>query len=137
MVCKDLDRSGGTEKVVAPGIQGSHDSEQLSVIDVIVAFSRAERLGQVGTRVPFVIDVLLQENSPRGVFGGIRRDCKRGREIREVEDRLGGECCFQGSESVVARAVPGPGMGFLGEVKEGASGVRVMGNKASIKVCES
>ena len=45
MVCKDLDHGGGTEKVVAPGIQGSHDSKQLSVIDVVVAFSRAECLG--------------------------------------------------------------------------------------------
>ena len=45
VVHKDPDRSGGTEKVVAPSIQGSHDSKQLLVIDVIVAFSRAERLG--------------------------------------------------------------------------------------------
>ena len=45
MVRKDLDRGGGTEKVVAPGIQGSQDSKQLPVIDVVVAFSRAEHLG--------------------------------------------------------------------------------------------
>ena len=87
--------------------------------------------------MPFVIDVFLQENSSGSVFGGVHRDCKRGREIREMEDWLGGECCFQGSESVVARAVPGPGVGFLGEVEEWASGVRVMGNEASIEVCES
>ena len=45
VVRKDLDRSGRTEKVVAPGIQGSHDSEQLPIVDVVVAFCRAERLG--------------------------------------------------------------------------------------------
>ena len=45
VVRKDLDRSGGTEKVVAPGIQGSHDSKQLPVVDVVVALRRAERLG--------------------------------------------------------------------------------------------
>ena len=44
MVSKDLDCGGGAEEIVAPGIEGSHDSEQLSVIDVVVAFSRAERL---------------------------------------------------------------------------------------------
>ena len=101
MICKDLDSSGGTEKVVAPGIEGSHDRKQLSVVDIVVAFSRAERLRQVGTRAPFVIDVLLQENSSRGVFGGIRGDSKRGREIWEVEDWLGGECRFEGNKGIV------------------------------------
>ena len=45
MVHKDLDHSGGTEKVVAPSIEGPHDSKQFAVIDVIIAFCRAERLG--------------------------------------------------------------------------------------------
>ena len=45
VVRKDLDSSGGAEKVVAPGIEGSHDRKQFAVRDVIIAFSRAERLG--------------------------------------------------------------------------------------------
>ena len=44
MVSKDVNCSGGTKKVVAPGIEGSHDSKQLSIVDVVIAFSRAERL---------------------------------------------------------------------------------------------
>ena len=87
--------------------------------------------------MPFIIDVLLQEDSSRGVFGGIRGDCKRGGEIREMEDWLGGECCFQGSKGVVTRAVPGPGMGFFGEVKKGASGVRVVRYESLVEVRES
>ena len=45
VVCEDLDGGGGTEKIVAPGIQGSHDSKQLPVINVIVAFCWAKCLG--------------------------------------------------------------------------------------------
>ena len=45
MVSKDLDHGRGTEKVVVPGVQGSHDGEQFSVVDVIVTLSRAKRLG--------------------------------------------------------------------------------------------
>ena len=71
------------------------------------------------------------------MFGGVRGDCKGGRKIWEVEDRLGGECCFQSSEGVITRAVPGPGMSFLGEVKKGTGGVRVMRYKAPVEICES
>ena len=137
MVREDLNRSGGPKKVVAPGVQGSHDSEQFLIIYVIVAFSRAERLRQVSARAPFVIDVFLQENSARCVFGGIRGDCKRGREVGEVKDWLGSKRGFQGSEGIIARAVPGPGMGFLGEVQKRTSGVRVVQYKASVEICES
>ena len=45
VICEDLDCGGGAEEVVAPGIKGSHNSKQLSVIDVIVAFGRAKCLG--------------------------------------------------------------------------------------------
>ena len=42
---KDLDCGGGAEEVVAPGIEGSHNSKQLPIVDIIVAFCRAKRLG--------------------------------------------------------------------------------------------
>ena len=45
VVCEDLDRGGGAEEIVAPGIEGSHDSEQFLIVDVVVALSRAKRLG--------------------------------------------------------------------------------------------
>ena len=45
VVRKDLDRGGGTEEVVAPGVEGSHHSKQLLVVDIIVVFCRAKRLG--------------------------------------------------------------------------------------------
>ena len=45
VVRKDLDCGGGAKEVVAPGIEGSHNGKQLSVIDIIVAFCRAKHLG--------------------------------------------------------------------------------------------
>ena len=45
VVRKDLDRGGGAKEVVAPGIEGSHNSKQLPVIDIVVVFCRAKRLG--------------------------------------------------------------------------------------------
>ena len=70
------------------------------------------------------------------MFGGIGRDCKRGREIWEVKDWLGSERSFQCSKGIVTRAVPGPGVSCFCEVKEGAGRIRVVGNKASIEVCK-
>ena len=54
-----------------------------------------------------------------------------------MKDWLGSECSFQCSKGVIAGLVPGPGMSLFGKVKEGASSVRVMGNKTLIEVCES
>ena len=70
------------------------------------------------------------------MFGGISRNCKRGREIWEVKDWLGGECAFQCLKGIIARLVPGPEMSLFGEVKEGAGSIRVVGNEASIEVCK-
>ena len=60
VISKDLDCGGGAKKVVAPGIQHSHDGKQFPVIDVIVALGGAKCLGQIGTRTPFVVDIPLQ-----------------------------------------------------------------------------
>ena len=62
---------------------------------------------------------LFVKNSPRGVLGGISGNCKGGGEIREVKGWLGGKCSFQCHKGIIARAVPQPGMSFLGKVKEG------------------
>ena len=119
MICKDLDCGGGAEKVMAPGIYGSHDGEQFPVIDVIVALSRAKCLGQISARMPLIVDVFLQKNSSRSMFGGISGNGERGREIWEVKDWLGGECSFQCCKGIITGLVPGPGVSFFGEVKRG------------------
>ena len=47
-----------------PRLQGSDDSKEFLIIDVIVLFHRDEQLGEVGARVPFTIGVSLEEDSP-------------------------------------------------------------------------
>ena len=59
VVHKDLDCGGGSKEVVAPGIEGSHDGKQLTVIDVVVVLRRSKCLGQIGARAPLIIDVPL------------------------------------------------------------------------------
>ena len=55
MVGEDLDREGGSVEVVVPRFQGADDGEEPSVIDVVVLFCWGERLGEVGTGMPFAI----------------------------------------------------------------------------------
>ena len=44
VVCENLYRERRAVEVVTPGFQGMDDREEFSVIDVIVSFSRRERL---------------------------------------------------------------------------------------------
>ena len=59
MVSEDLYRERGSVEVVSPGFQGMNDTKEFSVVDVVVSFCRGERLGEVGTGVPFTIQVSL------------------------------------------------------------------------------
>ena len=45
VVHKDLDSGGGAQEIVVPGVEGSHDSKQLPVVNVVVAFRWAKHLG--------------------------------------------------------------------------------------------
>ena len=70
------------------------------------------------------------------MFGGISGNGKRGREIWEVKDWLGGEHSFQRCKGVVTGLVPGLGVSLFGEDKEGAGGIGVVGNEMLIEVCK-
>ena len=59
MVSEDLYRERGSVEVVLPTLQGMDDGKEFSVIDVIVSFCQGERLGEVGTGVPFAVRVSL------------------------------------------------------------------------------
>ena len=59
------------------------------------------------------------------MFGGVSRDGEGGRESRELEDRLGCEGLFQHLEGIIARLIPGPGVGLFSEVQERAGGISV------------
>ena len=55
MVSEDLYRERGPVEVVLPQLQGTDDGKEFPVIDVIVSFSWGERLGKVGTGMPFAV----------------------------------------------------------------------------------
>ena len=116
MVSEYLDWGGGSKEIVSPGIQGSHDCEEFSVVNVIVVLGRAKHLGEIGTGVPNSVDVSLEEYSSRGVLGCIGGNGKGGGEVGELEDWLGGERLFKGGEGGVTGFIPFPGMRFLGKV---------------------
>ena len=59
MVHENLDCMRGTEKVMLPSIQGSHNGEQLPIIDVVVVFSWTECLGKISAGVPVSIGIFL------------------------------------------------------------------------------
>ena len=62
VVGEDLDGEGGSVEVVSPGFQSMDDCKELLVIDVVVSFSRDERLGKVGTGMPVAVSVHLEED---------------------------------------------------------------------------
>ena len=84
VVGKDLYQEQGPMEIVSPGFQGTNNSEEFSVIDVIVVFCRREQLKKIGARVPFAIQVSLEEDSARGIFGGISCNGKGGSKVWEV-----------------------------------------------------
>ena len=81
VVGEDLYREWGSVEVVSPGFQGSNDSKEFSVIDVIVSFCWGEQLGQVGAGVPLTIRVGLKEDHTRGIFEGISCNGKGGGKV--------------------------------------------------------
>ena len=55
VVSEDLDREGGSMEVMPLGLQGADDCKELPVVDVVVSFSRDERLGEVGAGMSITV----------------------------------------------------------------------------------
>ena len=137
MVGEDLYRKRGPMEVVSPGLQGANDGEKFAIIDIVVPLGGGERLRQVGTWMPVAVGVGLEEDGAGRMLGGVRGDGKGGGEVREVKDGLRKEEAFEGIEGGLARRGPIPGEVLLGEVKEGASDVGVVGDEPSVEIGES
>ena len=86
VISEDLYGEWEPVEVVSPGFQGTNDSKEFSVVDVIVPFCRREILEEIGTRVPVTIGVCLEEDGSRGVFGGIGCNGEGGGKVGEVKD---------------------------------------------------
>ena len=55
VVSKDLYGEWESMEIVLPGFQGSDDSEEFPVIDIVVLFGRGEGLGKVGAGMSIAI----------------------------------------------------------------------------------
>ena len=59
MIGKNLDWEGGTVEVVTPRFESANNSEEFTIINVIVSFRWGERLGEIGARMPVFINIGL------------------------------------------------------------------------------
>ena len=62
----NLEHTGKSLKVMAPGLQSTNDSEHLFVVDLVVAFCIAHRLRVKSNGVPFTVLPLLRQNCASG-----------------------------------------------------------------------
>ena len=134
MVCEDLYRERGPVEVVSPRLQGTDDSKDFSIVDVIVSFCQGERLGDVGAGVPFTIQVSLEEDGAKGILAGIGGNGKGCSKVREAKDWFGQEQGFEGVKSVLASGGPVPRQVLFGEVNEGLGDIGVIRGKVSVEV---
>ena len=88
-------------EVMLPFLQGLDDSEEFSIIDVIVLFCGGEGGRMVGTRMEISIRVLLYKYTSRGCKGGIHHDKERFGCVRHFDYWGREECFFESYECVV------------------------------------
>ena len=81
MVSEYLYWERGSSKVMAPRLQGVDDSEEFSVVDVVVSFSWEEGVRQVGAGVPVSVFICLEEYASRGEFGCVCCNGERGTRV--------------------------------------------------------
>ena len=91
----NLKHAGKSLEVMAPGLQGTNDSEHLLVIDLIVAFCIAHGLGVKSNRVPFTILPLLRQNCASGKPRCIDFNAGLAVWIIHSQDRAFGEATFE------------------------------------------
>ena len=137
VVGEDLHGERGTMEVVAPRLQGANDGEEFAVIDVVISFSGGERLGEVGAGVPISVGISLEKDGTGHVFGGVSGDGEGSGEIREAKDGFCEEEAFEGIEGGLARRGPIPREVFLGEIKERAGDIGIIGDESSVETGEA
>ena len=76
-----------TREVVTPLLQGLDDSEEFSVVDVIVSFGGGESGRVVSAWVKVSVGVLLHEYSPGGSKGSISHDEKWLGSVQHLDHR--------------------------------------------------
>ena len=134
MVVEDDGRERGSLDVVAPGVESADDAKKLSIVDLIVSFGRGKGLRNEGTRVPYVINVILVENGTCCKEGGVSLNLEQLRAIWNKKDRILRKTELEIGEGVVAFGSPEPGRCFLQQFVKGSCKISIMINKTMIKV---
>ena len=79
----------GASEIVAPLLQGLDDSEEFSVVNVIVSFGGGEGGRMISAGMKVSVGVLLHEYSSRGSEGGVGHDKERFGHIWHLDHRCG------------------------------------------------
>ena len=137
MVVEDNSQKGGSLDVVAPGAEGVNDAKKLSIVDLIVSFGGGEGLRNEGTRVSYVINVILVENSTCCEEGGVGLNLERLCAIWNKKDGVLRKTELEIGEGIVAFGGPEPGCCFLQQFIKGSCKISIMINKTMIKVTKS
>ena len=119
---------------MAPGIQGTYDHKEFSVVDVVVPFSWSEHLRKVGTWVPVTIGISLEEHTSRDMLRGVGEDRKGSGEVREMKYWVRNEGPLEDGKGGITGFRPIPGVGFLSEVKERTGDIGVVGYESVIEI---
>ena len=82
MISENLDGKGGTMEVMSSCFEGMDNSQEFTVIDVIIPFCQREELRKVGAGIPFAVQVSLEEDSTRHIFRCIGGNSEGRGEVR-------------------------------------------------------
>ena len=87
--------------------------------------------------MPIAIGVGLEEDGAGRMFRGVHGNGEGGGEVGKVKDGFGEEEMFEGIKGGLARRGSVPGEVLLGEVKERASDVGVIGDESPVEIGET
>ena len=87
--------------------------------------------------MPVAVGVGLEENGAGCIFGCVSGNGEGGGEVREAEDGFCEEEAFKGVKGGLTSGGPIPREVFLGEVKERAGDVGIVGDELSVEIGES
>ena len=94
MIGEDRDRVRSPVQVLFPLSKSKDNSKEFPIIDVVVMLGQGEGLGKISARVKVPCCVQLHQDSTSSQEGGVSHEGKGVRDIRNTEDRGGGEDRF-------------------------------------------
>ena len=106
------------------------------VIDVVILFSRDERLGEVSARVHVTIDDILKEDGSSSEKRGISHDGKGAGDVWDAQDWSRGKGSVKGVKGFLLEWGPIPRLVFLDEKVERGNNMGEVGDEFAIEICK-